>query len=77
LAPGIQESRSFFGQNRDFYEKMTDLGVDVIQGRGFPVFHPPLVSRDLLVAFLPILSAAYFILILPNAGRVYTWVLVG
>jgi len=33
LAPGIQESRSFFGQNRDFFKKLSNLGVDVIQPR--------------------------------------------
>jgi len=56
---------------------MTDLGVDVIQGRGFPVFHPPLVFRDLLVAFLHFLLTFIFICILPGVGRVYVWVLVG
>jgi len=41
LAPGIQESRSYFRENRCFFEKCPDLGVDVIQprsGRDFLLF---------------------------------------
>jgi len=33
FASGIQEARSFFDQNHDFFKKSGILGVDVIQPR--------------------------------------------
>jgi len=55
---------------------MTDLGVDVIQGRVRPGFHPPQAWRDTFHASLPIPSHPNFIFILPGVLQRFILVLV-
>jgi len=65
LAPGIQESRSFFGQNRDFFKKLSNLGVDVIQPRIAGILDAQAGAHwvDLFVSHCLGLSADYLLVI--------------